>query len=232
MHIVFLLTQSLENPSGLGRHWPIAKELARLGHKITILALHPNLTECRQRHFSREGIAVHYVGQMHVRREGPNKVYFSPGRLVINVLASTLRLAHALVRIDADLVQLCKAQPTNTLAARLGQRGRPIFCDCDDYEAAISQVGAEWQRAVLRHFEDGVMDYARGLTVNTQFALARYRDLGFPEARIVYVPNGVERSRFAGAPNPAPLRRRWSLSADEPLVVYLGTLGGLSQGCG
>jgi glycosyltransferase involved in cell wall biosynthesis len=223
--IAFLLSQSLETPSGLGRYWPIAKELVRLGHQVTILALHHNLPELDRRHSVREGVTVHYVGQMHVRRIGPRKVYYGPGRLILNVLASITRLAYALARLDVDLVQICKAQPTNTLAARLGGRGRSLFCDCDDYESEISQVGAEWQRAVLRNIEDGIVHYAKGLTVNTRFTLGRYSDLGFPTARIVYVPNGVERSRFTGAFDPEPLRRQWGLQADDPLVVYLGTLG-------
>jgi len=32
MKITFLLTQSLEDSSGLGRYFPLTKELARLGH--------------------------------------------------------------------------------------------------------------------------------------------------------------------------------------------------------
>ena len=225
MRIVFLLSQSLETPSGLGRYWPVAKELARLGHSVTILALHHNLVECNQRRFSREGVDVHYVGQMHVRRQGPRKVYFRPGRLLINVLASTLKMAYALLRTDAQVVQLCKAQPTNSLAAHLGRRGRPVYCDCDDYEAEINRFGGNWQQAIVRYFEDGIVRYARGLTVNTRFTQARYGDLGFPPSRIVYVPNGVERSRFATPFNAELLRRQWGVGADDPLVVYVGTLG-------
>ncbi len=225
MRIVLLLSQSLETPSGVGRFGPIAKELAQLGHQVTILALHHNLPELEARHSVQAGVSVHYVGQMHVRREGPRKIYFSPGRLLINVLTSTFKLAFALSRTDADVVQLCKAQPTNALAARLGRRGRPLFCDCDDYEAEINQVGAAWQQAVLSYFEDGIVSYARGLTVNTRFTQGRYRDLGFPEDRIVYVPNGVDRARFAVTPDLARLRRHWGLPADDPLVAYLGTLG-------
>ena len=39
MKITFLLTQSLEDPSGLGRYFPLAKELARPGNEVNILAI-------------------------------------------------------------------------------------------------------------------------------------------------------------------------------------------------
>lgn len=229
MHIAFLLTQSLESPSGLGRYWPLAKELVRLGHRITLLALHHNLQEVRQQRFSKEGVEVRYVGQMHVRKEGSRKTYFSPGRLLVTSLISTANMARQLARSDAEIVHLCKPQPINALAARLGRRGRPIFCDCDDYEAQTNLFSGEWQRHIVRYFEDGVARYAAGLTANTQFTLNRYRDLGYPEDRLVYVPNGVDRARFARPSDPDSLRRRWGIEAHAPLVLYIGTLGLLSH---
>ena len=93
MRIAFLLAQSLETPSGLGRYWPLAKELTRLGHQVTILALHHNRSELGQARFVREGVTVHYVGQMHVRRVGARKLYFGPFRLIVNVITSALSMA-------------------------------------------------------------------------------------------------------------------------------------------
>ncbi len=225
MHIAFVLSQSLESPSGLGRYWPLAKELARLGHRVTVLALHHNLHQLRQRRFFSAGVRVHYAGQMHVLKEGSRKRYYSPGRLLLVSLTSTLSLARSLARLDADVVHLCKPQPINGLAVRLGRRGRPVFVDCDDYEAQTNRFSGQWQRRIVQHFEDGVVHYAAGLTVNTRFTLARYRDLGVPEARLTYVPNGVDRARFAAPPDTAALRQRWGLGPDEPRIVYVGTLG-------
>jgi len=229
LHIAFVLTQSLESPSGLGRYWPISKELVRRDYQVTILALHHNLSELNQRRFFREGVAVHYAGQMHVRKQGSRKLYFSPWRLLVISLVSTLRLAHSLTLLDAEVVHLGKPQPINGLAALLGRRGRPVFCDCDDYEAQTNRFSGEWQRRIVQHFEDGVVRYATGLTVNTRFTSMRYRRLGFPEQRIVYVPNGVDRARFSSLPNTAKIRQRWGLDEAEPLIVYVGTLGLLSH---
>jgi glycosyltransferase involved in cell wall biosynthesis len=57
----------------------------------------------------------------------------------------------------------------------------------------------------------------------------RYCNLGFPEQHIVYVPNGVDRSRFAILLDTDRLRRRWGLDNGDPLVAYVGTLGLLSH---
>ena len=40
MKITLLLTQSLTSPGGAGRYWPLSKSLTKLGHQVTILALH------------------------------------------------------------------------------------------------------------------------------------------------------------------------------------------------
>ena len=40
MKIAFVLTQSLDSPSGIGRYGPIARVLARGGYDIELIALH------------------------------------------------------------------------------------------------------------------------------------------------------------------------------------------------
>lgn len=229
LKIVFLLSQSLDSPSGLGRFGPIARALASRGHDLQVLALHYNWRYLPRRCYHDQGIPINYVGQMHVRKEGARKLYFSPMRLLTVSLASVMRLATALWRSDAEIIQLCKPQPINALAAQLGRRGRPIFCDCDDYEAAANRFSGEWQRRIVRYFEDGVISYARGLTVNTYFALNRYIALGYPAQRIIYVPNGVERQRFEVPFDLASLRQRWGLDVKTPVITYVGTMSILSH---
>ena len=229
MKIAFVLSQSLDSPSGLGRFGPLARELVKQGHTVTVFALHYDWGRLSPKHYGEQGVAVAYVGQMHVRKEGPRKLYFNPGRLLLVSLASTLRLASALWKSDAEIIQLCKPQPINALAARLGRRGRPIYCDCDDYEAGSNRFSSAWQRRIVQNFEDGVVSYAAGLTVNTRFNFNRYSAMGYPSDRIIYVPNGVERSRFETPHDLAPFRQRWGLATGTPVVAYVGTLSILSH---
>lgn len=230
MKIAFAVPQSLDSPSGLGRFGPLARALANHKHVVTIFALHYNWPYVSPKQYTERDVTVSYVGQMHVRKVGSKKAYFSPHRLLAISLASAMRMAAALWRSNADVIQLCKPQPINALAARLGQRGRPIFCDCDDYEAATNRFRGEWQRRIVRHFEDGVISYAQGLTVNTRFTFDRYVRLGYPPHRIIYVPNGVERHRFErSSHNLAMLRRRWGLDEATPVIAYVGTISTLSH---
>jgi glycosyltransferase involved in cell wall biosynthesis len=77
---------------------------------------------------------------------------------------------------------------------------------------------------VVRYFENGVARWARALSVNTQFMYRHYQRMGFPESRLIWVPNGVERHRFSRPFETAKLRQRLGLSADQPVVIYVGTL--------
>jgi glycosyltransferase involved in cell wall biosynthesis len=225
MKVVFLLTQSLDNPSGLGRYGPLARELASLGYEIELFALHPAYKTLQQTSFTDSGVQVRYVGQMHIGQEGSRKIYYGPVRLMTVSLAATVRLAQATANSQAEIIQLCKAQPFNTLAARLARRGRPIYCDSDDYEAETNRFGGAWQQRLVRHFEDGVAGYCAGISTNTRFTSNRYQQMGFPAERIILVPNGVERSRFEVRPDVEQLREQLGLEPSDQVIGYVGTLG-------
>jgi glycosyltransferase involved in cell wall biosynthesis len=201
MQIVFLLTQDLESPSGLGRYWPMAKEMVRLGYEVTILALHSNYgsLEDHEKDFQREGVRICYVGQMHVRKVGSHKYYFSATRLVRVALLGSLQLFRAALRTGADAYHIGKPHPMNSLAGLVASRlrGKPLYLDCDDYESASNRFGGAWQRWIISQFEDSMPHVSKRITTNTLFTVHRLTELGIPRERIVYVPNGVERSRFS-----------------------------------
>lgn len=225
MKFAFLLTQSLDSPSGLGRYGPLAREFIRLGHEVDLFALHYDWSNLKKKSYVDNGVHVNYVAQMHVLKQGPRKTYFGSRQLLLVSLNATLQLAKALRRSDADIVQICKPQPMNSLAARLGAQGRPIFCDCDDYEAETNLFKNKWQKKIVQYFEDGVVNYVSGITVNTSYSLNRYEALGYPKQHLVYIPNGAERSRFSSQTNPEKVRNRWGLNSDHLIVLYTGTLG-------
>ena len=93
MRILFLLTQDLESPSGLGRYLPIAKELNKLGHKVNIAALHSNFETLRQTQFEIEGVPVEYVAPMHVRKIGDQKRYYTNSELLAIASRATWALS-------------------------------------------------------------------------------------------------------------------------------------------
>jgi glycosyltransferase involved in cell wall biosynthesis len=227
MKITFLLTQSLEDSSGLGRYFPLTKELARLGHEVSILALHPNLGSLSQQRLQVNGVNVHYVGQMHVRKVGSQKTYFSTLGLTRVALASSLRMSYRTLLTETEVIHLGKPHPMNGVAALVAKllRGKRLYLDCDDYEADSNRFSGRWQRVVVALFEDHLPRFVSGMTVNTRFTQERNLTLGFPEDRIVYVPNGVDRERFANVDLGKVQHFRRELGLDDKKVVaYVGSM--------
>ena len=64
MRIVFLLTTSLESPYAGGRCWPFARELARRGHDVHLVALHHDWATFRHTGDQRRAAARGRVGAL------------------------------------------------------------------------------------------------------------------------------------------------------------------------
>lgn len=227
MRILFLLTQSLSDPSGLGRYWPLARQMARLGYPVEIAALHPAFDRLKEKVFFRDGVKVSYVAQMHVRLDGNRRLYFNPGQLMLVAASAAIALARAALASRADVIHIAKAQPMNGLAGWLGARlrKRPMYLDCDDDETASNRFAGEWQRSMVRWWEQRLPVEAKRVTVNTSYLRDRCIRNGISEERIVLVPNGFDPERFKApaAEQVDSIRQRWGLS-DKQVVLYLGSV--------
>jgi glycosyltransferase involved in cell wall biosynthesis len=227
MRIAFLIPMSLESPSGI-RYAAMARALSQRGHQVTVLALHHNLQPSTRRLMKQNGLQVQYAGQMLVRKVGNHKFYYSTPALARVAIASTWQLMRRVVRLNCDLVHLGKPQPVNGLAGLIGWRllrNRALYLDCDDYEVESNRLASPWLRGMVRLFEDGLPRFTTGLTTNTRFTEERYVKLGIPPDRIAYVPNGIDRDRFA-MPSRARvdhLRQQWEIQ-DRQVVGYVGSL--------
>lgn len=227
MKILFLLTQDLESPSGLGRYFPLAKGLAGLGHQVCIAALHANFSDLPQKRFTQEGVKVWYVGQMHVQKQGNQKTYFSPWRLLRITIQATWALSKAALSAPADIIHIGKPHPMNSLAGRLAKiiRRLPIFLDCDDYEAGSGKFSSRWQKSVVAGFENWTPRWVNQATTNTRFMENRLIQQGLAPERVTYLPNGFDRDRFH-APEQNELeglRARLGLQGKK-VVLYVGSL--------
>lgn len=224
-HVVFLITMSLERPGGV-RYFNIARELARRGYKIRIIALHPAFRESTRRRFIRDGVEIWYVGQMHARKGGSVPGRFGPWALLRVVVASTLGMLWGIICSPSDAYHLGKPQPINGMAALLGVvllRRRPLFVDWDDDEVRSNRLTAEWQRAVFGFWQWLLPRIAAGVTVNSEALAERVEAIGgVPYA---CVPNGVDPELFAAASNDSQqaARRRLRLKSRR-LIAYAGTL--------
>ena len=227
MRILFLLTQDLESPLGIGRVWPLARELVGRGHQVRIAALHSNWAGLTERRFIKNGVMVEYVAPMHVRKIGSQKQYYSPFKLAAVVLRASWALARAALSAPVDIIQVCKPHPMNSLAGLLAYRlkGGVLCVDCDDYEAAVNRFGAGWQQRVVAFFERHVPRAAQVVTTHTDFMHDKLVAWGCPAERIHYLSNGVDLERFTppSPPTVSALREKLGLQHKQ-VVAYLGSL--------
>jgi len=226
-HILMLLTQDLDSPSGLGRYFPLAKYLVREDFQVTILALHSNFAEVEEKIVVQEGVVIHYVAQMHVRKTGNKTHYFSPLQLLKVSWQALKKLYSEAINEQPDLIFVGKPHPMNSLAAlRLAKKKSiPLVVDCDDFEAESNKTQGNWQKRVLAYFEQMLPKKADLVTTNTYFMLDRLSSSGVPKEKILYLPNGVDRERFfePSAEEVARLREELGLNGFK-VVGYFGSL--------
>jgi glycosyltransferase involved in cell wall biosynthesis len=227
LRILFLLTQDLESPSGLGRYWPLARELAHRGHQVRIVALHSNYAALSERAIEKDGVQIDYVAPMHVQKQGSQKQYYSSFQLILVAMRASWALTRAALASPVDIIQVCKPHPMNSIAGLLAQRlrGGLICVDCDDYEAHSNRFGSGWQRKVVAYFEQHIPTLAQMVTTHTHYMRDKLLAWGTPENRIHYLSNGVDQARLT-QPDPAAvskLRNRLGLNGKR-VVAYLGSM--------
>jgi glycosyltransferase involved in cell wall biosynthesis len=225
--IVFLLSQSLDSPSGLGRYSPLARELAKLGHEVDIFALHPAFSELDKTSLEVDGVQVHYVAQMHVTKSGDSKSYFTTSQLVKVTLKATWHLSRSAISMKADIVHIGKPHPMNSIAglcAKIINRSR-LYLDCDDYEARSGRFNSHWQKSIITIFEKWMPRQVKLITTNTIFMRNKLIGWGIPAEKIMYLPNGVDRNRFSKADPGGIESLRAELNLGSKKVIgYIGSL--------
>lgn len=224
MTIVLLITMGIDRPSGT-RYFSLARQWTLRGHRVRILALHPDLRRCPRRRFVQDGVEVWYVGQMYSRKSDSVPQRFGPLELLRVLIASTAGMVWGTLCSPADVYHLGKPQPVNGLAAVLALhlRGRRFWVDCDDDEVGANRFGAAWQSRVFAFWQALLPRLASGVTVNTRFLQHR---LAAADARgPAYVPNGVDRQRFRRPEEPVLRALRGALGLEGRRVIgYAGSL--------
>jgi glycosyltransferase involved in cell wall biosynthesis len=228
VRILFLLTQDIESPSGVGRYFPMARELARLGHKVTIAALHSDFASFINKVFFQDGVEIRYVAQMHVLKRGNQKFYFSPLKLLALSIQATWALTITALRTPVDIIHICKPHPMNSIAGLFAKyiQHKIVFLDCDDFETTSSHFGSSWQARGIAFFESFTPRHVHHVTTHNSFLQNYLLGLVVPRERITYIPNGVDMHRFA-PPDPEEVSSlRTKLGLDGKKVV--GFIGSLS----
>ena len=228
MKIVFLLTQDLESPSGLGRYYPLARELAVLGHNVTVYALHPNFDHVSPKERSTGNLKVVYVAPMHVRKSGNMKTYYNSNQLLWVAIRATWALFRAAIRERPDIIWVGKPHPMNSIAGILAKWrwGCRLYLDCDDDEAGSGNFQTATQQKIIEWFEATVPRSADCITINTFFTLEKMTRRGISREKLYYLPNGVDLERFATLPESGEieaLKSRLGLEGKQ-VISYIGSM--------
>lgn len=226
MRILFLLTQDLQSPSGVGRYLPLAKNLSALGHQVLVCALHSNYPELERKEFLEDGVKVVYVAQMHVQKTLTEKVYFSPLELINISSRATWALANTAIQNPVDIIHVFKPHPMNSIAGLLGRLRYkvPLFLDCDDLESESHFTGS-WQKAGVSYFENHMPLWVDHITTHNSYLENYLHQLGIATDKITYLPNGVDYSRFSKPriQDIQEVKNKLNIH-NEPVVGFIGTL--------
>ncbi|MEK6834942.1 MAG: glycosyltransferase family 4 protein [Nanoarchaeota archaeon] len=225
--ITFFVNQSLDSPTGIGRYFPIAKNLVKLGHRVNILALHHDFSSLKEKNFIKEGVNVYYVGQMQVLKKGDKKIYLSRNKLIKTVLSSTFNMCLKGLKLKSDILYVSKPQPINGTAAFINKilKGKKLFVDCDDYEAKSNRFSSFMDKYAFVFFENNLPKIADKVTIHNNFLIEKYKNLGINKKKIFYLPNGVDLDRFKKINKKLILniKNKFKLK-NKKIILYFGSL--------
>ena len=225
--ITFFVNQSLESPAGVGRYFPIAKNLVELGYKVNILALHHDFNSLKEKKFVKDGVNIYYVGQMQVLKQGDKKTYLSRNNLIKTVLSSTFNMCLKGLKLKSDILYVFKPQPINGTAAFLTKilKGKKLIVDCDDYEAKSNRFSSFIDENAFIFFENNLPRIANKITIHNSFLINRYKNLGINKEKIFYLPNGVDFERFEKTNDKliSNIKNKFKLK-NKKVILYFGSL--------
>ena len=224
--IAFLCTSGIDNASPLGRWLPVARELTRHGHELHLLLLHPTYDrlDAAERSFTRDGVQIHHVAQMHVYGQPGARRFFGGPKLAQVALHAVIALARAAIALRPDVLHICKPQPINGAAGWLAAHVLhiPWFVDCDDLEVEANRMSSPLLRAGVDWWERHLPHGAHGVTVNTRFLYERFLRAGIATDRIAYIPNGADATADATADA--------AIKTHPRCVAYVGTMSTVAHG--
>jgi glycosyltransferase involved in cell wall biosynthesis len=219
MKILYLAGFAWE-PKGTvrSRAFPLAVEMVRRGHEVTLLiAPYDNLVHSGRR-FVSEGVQV------------INLEISGRGALVLARLPR--QFLDLIDRIAPDLVHVFKPKGLAgiTAMALLDRGYRALVVDCDDWEGWGGWNEVSRYPWVLKEFIDlqerWLVCNVPVVTAASRVLTHRARDLGKVPDRVFYVPNGISREQANSVSsrtrNMPPDRKRALGLSERPLILYAG----------
>lgn len=222
LHVVHAYYPFQEKGGPVFKVRALAAGLARRGHNVTVLTAdlglkrHPQLQAQLQKHecgwhLELDGSEVIYLPTMaHYRALTLNPAILSFRKL--NVPPFDIVHCYGLYDLLSPAVSyFCRRERIPYLVEPMGMY-RPI-------DRSL-RLKALWHQVLGK---DLLKDAARIVTTS-ELEQQEFLCAGFSPARIVMRYNGVDVEAFSEMPEPGAFRRKWGVSNDEPLILFLSRL--------
>jgi glycosyltransferase involved in cell wall biosynthesis len=234
MNICIIYAESSTPQTGIGgRHHYLSKELAKLGHNVTVVA-------ARWHHLLREAIDTDVLpaeeiveGYRLIRIDVPRYAHAQDKRRVLSWLVFAAKLSALSRRLPSapDVVLYSSPHPVGYLAAERLARvfgARLVFDVRDIWPLTLIQIGGYSPRhpfiRLLQWIEDRAYARADRVVSNLEGAVEHMAAHGMDRTKFTWIPNGIALDE-ATHPSPLPHVLAAQIPAEGLRVVYTGTLG-------
>lgn len=216
-----------------GRHHYLARELAKMGHEVTLVA-------ARRHHLLRDGVDADALpaeeiveGYRFVRLDVPKYADAHDKRRVLAWLVFAAKLAFLRRRLGAgpDVVLYSSPHPVGYLGARRLARtcgARLVFEVRDIWPLTLIEIGGYSARhpaiRMLQWLEDRAYAGADRVVSNLEGAVEHMVERGMDRGKFTWVSNGIALDEVSD-PEPLPAEIAGQIPSDGLRIVYTGTLG-------
>ena len=208
LRVTFLATLPPNSSTIVGRTIPLAKEVQKYGHSVSLITLGKTIDNVES-----IGIPTTIVGPSF--RDGVNKP--NPVKLVSRYFTATTGLRRAIESNKTDVIVLVKPHPQNYNAIK--NLSIPFILDSDDVESHTSRSNF-LERAWLNRIDKNATRKSNLVTACSPYLVEHYKKM-CPGKTVELIPTGIPKEGMADKIN---LRRYFDIADDAQILLYLGSL--------
>ena len=206
------------------RHIGLGKELTKKGHKVTILMRSNPYYEYRSNFHSGVTKSQEYVKPREI--EGVKIVYWREPFSFLSILNSFQVLKYS---ATADVIHLNRAYPFSAIPTFLANvlSRKPLVVDLEDWDGIGGWASMSRKKLLAKltmtAFEETIPRKGDAIITVSKILYRRVINMGVPEDRVFYIPNGVDTNLFNPTIDGSNVRNYFNLSSD-PVIVAIGVL--------
>lgn len=193
LKILMLMDITKDAGSWVGRYWPMANYLAKLGHKIVVIM--PVQDQDMQVEYSNDSnIIIKNGGRPYFGKRGGSIINYSTLTLIAISFKNLCLYLKYFLETKADVIIVCKPLPVSStigLFSKIFFR-KKVIIDCDDYELHTNKFTSKIQAKIIQLFEYLSPKIADATIVHNSYLRDKCIASGVKRNKLHYVPNGVD----------------------------------------